>query len=169
MPWHLLSPTRYRIFHAEPLLALDLGSEIKWHQRHLKHLKKQAQRPNLFHEHWGYLHKTPQERERHFQEHVLEQIPYHSKRLADHIRRRELITAFFSPRAINDLRGLASERGAFPDYLVYDKERKSVFFLNKNPTTAQQIWAHEVQAKKLATVKSFGDLRVPANGAGDQR
>ncbi len=155
MPWRILSPERYRIFHAEPLLSADHRNEIRWHTRHLKTLRKQSQKPSIFHELYGYIHKTHSERERHFKEQVEDAIPFHTKHLDVHRRRAELLASFFTKRQLSSMRKLALDHRYFPDYLVYDKQEKKIFFANTQPTTAQQVWAAEVHLQKIANVKDL--------------
>lgn len=146
---------RYRVFDAEPLLSLDHTYEIKWQTRHLKKLRKQAKKPNLFHELYGFLHKTPEEKQRHYNEQVTEAIPFHTKMLNDHTKRQTFMSLYFKDGDLKSFRKLAPDRTYYPDYLIYDKINKQVFFANQKPSTTQQIWAIEVEKKGLAKVKDL--------------
>ena len=145
MPWEKLDPRRYRVFKAESFLATDLAYEIKWHKKHIGLLEKYTKKPHLYHEAHGHAHKTEEEKERHYREHVVDSLPFHRKLLHDHTQRQKLLVSFFPKSKLRTLRKLNAERSYLPDYLIYDKTTDSAFFANTFPTTAQQVWAHEAQ------------------------
>lgn len=142
----------YRVFYAAPYFNVDLEHEVKWHKSHLKTLHKHAKKPHLFHKQYHDGEITP-ERERHFKEHVLDSIPFHSKIKAEHEKRFATIRKIMPKRVYKKLVHISREHGGTPEYFVYDKKDKDFFFVCDGFDLSKKKWIDLVKHKyKLCEV-----------------
>jgi hypothetical protein len=148
---HHFRTAQYRVFLAEPYFKLDLEREIKWHEEHVRKLKLMAKNPKLFHS-ARTSHEIDQHRERHFQEHVIDSIPFHEKILNDNKARLKTILELVPERTYRKLHSLCVKHDASPDYFVFDRLANRFFFVIEKPTPGKEDWSRVVEKKSLAEV-----------------
>ncbi|MFC1741727.1 hypothetical protein ACFL3V_04290 [Nanoarchaeota archaeon] len=148
---HHFRTHQYRVFLADPYLKLDLKKEVKWHEDHLNKLKLHKKNPELFHSE-RTAHRIDKQRERHFNEHVMDSIPFHQKILAEHKRRLTTILNIMPEKTYKKLKNITIKLKTAPDYLVFDKLSKEFFFIIEKPTPEKEKWSKLVQKKKLCEV-----------------
>ncbi len=148
---HKFRTHQFRVIRAEAYFKLDLEEEIEWHEKHLKNLRLQVKNPDLFHK-ARTAHKIEEHHHRHFQEHVLDSIPFHEKILNDHKLRLKTVLDMMPEKNYKKLHKLAVKHDAHPDYLVFDKVNKDFFFVVDRPTPEKEKWSKIVKKKKLAEV-----------------
>jgi hypothetical protein len=136
---------------AEPYFKLDLEEEVGWHEAHLRKLRIQAKAPHLFHKE-RTSHPVDEHRERHFQEQVIESIPFHEKILSDHQRRLATILDIMPKKNYKKLHELSLKLDAVADYFVFDRLNKRFFFVVDKPTPEKKEWSRIVQKKRLSEV-----------------
>ncbi len=139
----------YRVFYAGPYFNLDLWYEITWNKKHLKKLKKHAQNPHLFHKQF-HDKKSDDAKKRHFREHVIDSIPFHEKILDEHQRRLDTILELMPLRKYKKIVGISIKHGGTPEFFVYDKINKEVFFVVEHLTDERKKWIKLV--RKLCDV-----------------
>ncbi len=145
---------QYRVFLAEPYFKLDLEKEIEWHEDHLNKLRLQKKNPELFHR-ARTSHRIENHHQRHFQEHVIDSIPFHEKILQDHRKRLKTILDIIPEKSYRKLCRLCKKYDAVADYLVMDRISNKYFFLIEKPTDQKIKWSQVVLKKKLAEVKQL--------------
>jgi regulatory protein YycI of two-component signal transduction system YycFG len=146
----------YRVFLASPYFNIDLEQEIKWNKAHLKKLHHQKNNPLLFHRERTSGQIT-QDHDRHFKEHVIEAIPFHQKILSDHEKRLKTIKELIPHHKYKKLVGISMKQGGTPEYFVYDKQKKYLFFVAEHLTPERKRWINLVRDKhKLSEVLILG-------------
>jgi|GEM_PF-2638449 len=148
---HQFRTNQYRVFHAEAYFKLDLEKEIGWHEEHLRKLRLHAKNPKLFHAE-RTSHNIDEHRERHFQEHVIESIPFHEKILKDHQHRLKVILDIMPKKQYEKLRGISVKLDSVPDYFVFDRLSRNFFFVVDRPTREKKEWSKVVEKKDLCKV-----------------
>ncbi|MBW2968225.1 hypothetical protein KY362_07100 [Candidatus Woesearchaeota archaeon] len=148
---HHFRTHQYRVFLAEPYFKLDLEKEIKWHEEHLRKLRLQAKNPELFHRS-RTSHKIEDHHHRHFQEHVIESIPFHEKILADHRHRLKTILDIVPEKSYRRLHKMSKKLDTVPDYLVFDRLSREFFFVVDRPTEEKAKWSRIARKKRLCEV-----------------
>ncbi|MBS3142883.1 hypothetical protein J4464_05855 [Candidatus Woesearchaeota archaeon] len=140
----------YRVFSAGPYFNVDLPYEVKWHRQHLKTLKKHAKKPRLFFK----ARPGADNNERHFQEHVIESIPFHEQMLRENTERLATIRSLVRRGAYKKLVRISRTMGGVPEYFVYDKRSKKFFFVAMHLSEERRRWIHIVQdVHKLCAVQ----------------
>lgn len=142
---------QYRVFRAEPYFKLDLEKEIKWHEEHLRKLRLHAKNPELFHRS-RTSHRIEEHHERHFKEHVLDSIPFHSRILLDHQKRLKTILDIMPEKKYRKLRAISKKLDTVADYLVFDRLSQGFFFVVDRPSPEKENWSRRVMKKKLCEV-----------------
>lgn len=148
---HHFRTHKYRVFLAESYFKLDLEEEISWHESHLRKLKVLMKNPSLFHkEHTS--HPIDEHRERHFQEHVVDSIPFHEKIYADHQKRLKTILEIMPEKTYKKLHALSLELDTVPEYLIFDRTDGKFFFAVEKRTSEKEKWAKKAKSKGLSDV-----------------
>lgn len=129
----------YRVFYAAPYFDLDLWYEIGWHKKHLKKLKNHAINPHLFYQQYTNSEITEQ-RKKHFQEHVLDSIPFHKKILEENEKRLKTILHLMPKRKYKKIVNISKEYGGTPEFFVYDKTSKEFFFVAEHLDDTKKHW-----------------------------
>ena len=132
----------YRVFTAAPYFKLDLHYEIGWNKKHVEKLREQSKKPHLFHRE-RYSGPVDEHRERHFQEHVIESIPFHEKILSDHQARLATILSIMPDRNYKKLVAITKKQNTVPEYFVFDKKAKEYFFVAERNTESLTRWKKE--------------------------
>jgi hypothetical protein len=148
---HHFRTNQYRVFMAEPYFKLDLEEEIDWHEQHLRKLRVQAKAPHLFHKE-RTSQPIDEHRERHFQEHVIESIPFHEKILSDHQRRLKAMLEIMPKKQYKKLHEISLKLDSVADYFVFDRINKDFFFVVDKPTPEKEKWSRVVERKNLSKV-----------------
>jgi hypothetical protein len=148
---HQFRTHQYRVFLAEPYLKLDLEEEVKWHEDHLRKLRLQAKNPKLFHSS-RTSHDIEGHHHRHFQEHVIESIPFHEKILSDHKKRLKTVLSIIPEKKYKKLQKISLKLDTVPDYLVFDRLSKRFFFLIEKLTPEKEEWSRIVKKKRICEV-----------------
>jgi hypothetical protein len=148
---HHFRTHQYRVFRAESYFKIDLEKEIIWHKDHLRKLKIHKKSPHLFHKS-RTSHEVDEHRERHFNEHVVESIPFHEKILSDHKKRLKTLLDMMSEKEYRKLRSITVKIDTVADYLVFDRISKRFFFVVDRPTPEKEKWSRMVEKKKLCEV-----------------
>jgi hypothetical protein len=141
----------FRVFLASPYFNVSLEDEIKWNREHLKKLHQLRAKPHLFHsERPGEL---TEHKHRHFQEHVIDAIPFHEKLLSEHMQRLETIRQLIPITTYKKLVDISMKHGGTPEYFVYNKPNKDFFFVAEHLTDERRTWIRLVRDKhKLCDV-----------------
>lgn len=142
---------QYRVFLAEPYFKLDLEKEVKWHEEHLKKLNLQSKNPDLFHK-ARTSHKIEDRHHQHFQEHVIESIPFHKEILENHKKRLKTILDIMPEKTYQKIRKISKKHDTVAEYLVFDKIARKFFFLVEQPTPEKEKWSKVIEKKRLAEI-----------------
>jgi len=135
----------HRVFYAAPFFNVDLRHEIRWHKGHLKKLRKHAQNPQKFYdEHYAHEPESHARKE-HFHEHVLESIPFHQKLLREHELRYNAIRSMLSGRQYQRIVEISQRHGGTPEYFVFHKPSKEVFFVAEKLDDLRMHWVRLVR------------------------
>ncbi len=138
--------TRYRVFYASGYFRIDLEYDIKWHTKHLKKLQKHFKDPKKYHK-TITSHTVDENRTRHYEEHVINSIPFHKKLLEDHKKRLKAMLEIMPARIYRKLRRLSMRLHDVPEYLVYDKHDKEFFFVSETMSPDRRRWISLVRDK----------------------
>jgi len=136
----------YRVFLAGPYFNLDLWYEIEWQKRYLNKLQMHHKKPHLFHaqHHAGEI---DEHRKRHYQEHVVESIPFHKKILEDHRKRLSAILEIMPEKTYKKIVKISMKHHGTPEYFVYDKVNSQFFFVAEHIGTETRKWISLVRDK----------------------
>jgi hypothetical protein len=146
----------FRVFYASPYFNIDLIYEIRWNRDYIKKLRAHKEKPLLFHRQYSQ-HKTEEEKKRHFREHVIESIPFHEKILDKHKQRLKTILNLMPKKKYQKIVGISLKHGGTPEYFVYNKATKELFFVAEHLTEERKHWIHLVKYRyKLADVIMLG-------------
>ena len=142
----------YRVFVAPPYFDLDLVHEIKWNRAYIKKLKKHKEKPHLFHKERGYR------KDEHYQEWVIESLPFHEKLLSEHTEKYRIITGLIPKKTYRKINKISIRYGGTPEYLIIHKKSKSYFFLATHSNDVRNYWIHLVRDRyKLCDVVVLND------------
>lgn len=141
-----LRTSDYRVFFAAPYFSLDLVYEISWQKRHIRQLQKHLKKPHTYH---GKFTEADhgEHRRRHFQEHVVDSIPFHKKILEDHEKRLKTIESIVPPRTYRKLVDISKKHRGTPEFFVYDKKNKDFFFIAEHVDALKRKWIELVRDK----------------------
>ncbi|MFH1133631.1 MAG: hypothetical protein V1735_04010 [Nanoarchaeota archaeon] len=141
----------YRVFYAAPYFAVDLPREIRWHEGHLKKLKRQKDKQHLFHRQFTSGPVT-EARRRHYEEHVIHSIPFHERFLREHQARLHTMLSIIPKRTYHRLVHISLRHGRIPEYFVYDKRLKKPFFVAERADSQTNGWIADVRKRHLCEV-----------------
>jgi hypothetical protein len=122
---------------------IDLDKEIQWHKEHLCNLKIQARNPQLFHS-MRTSGPIEEHHQKHFQEQVIDAIPFHEKLLAEHEERSKIISSIIPAKSYKKIQDICLDTKTVGDYLVFDKQSQKFFFANESLTPEKQSWSKKV-------------------------